>query len=249
MTADTAESASSERFGRAQELDAQEAARKQSAILADLAARVEVQLVKMTEAASACSALLTELAQAARVVLNVEEIPGQSGALVSAGDPKFSTGLVGTSGRLSASFEPGAIPAASNGIGRFPDDIGKILAEAGPNAGLLGLAPFGLVGASVAESALANLRVRYDALLPTASDTIPTAEDDGIGDPDDFGERLTAGFAAAVKAAIQDAHAHGLAVSGRHDGIAIEVLPNGTTTPIDEGVEWTPTSWRTRAKG
>ncbi len=67
--------------------------------------------------------------------------------------------------------------------------------------------------------------------------------------PDDFGEHLTQGFADAVKAAIQGAHTQGLAVSAYEDGIAIEVLPDGTKVPIDETVEWSPFAWRTRNLG
>lgn len=249
MTADTADPASSERCDRVRERESQEAAREQSAILAELAARVEVQLAKMTEAASACSALLAELARAARIGINVQEVPGRSPALSSADDPKFGIDLVGASGRLSASFKPGAIPAASSGIVRFPDDIGKTLAELGSNTGFLGLTPFGLVGAWVAEMGLADLLVRYDSLLPTAPDAVPNSADGGIGEPDDFGERLTEGFAAAVKGAVQEAHAQGFAVPGRRDGIAVEVCPDGTTVPIDETVEWTPTAWKAHAPG
>jgi hypothetical protein len=249
MTADTAESALSGPSDRVRERDAQSAAREQIAKLADLAARVEVQLARMTEAAAACTTLLTELAQAVSVGIDVEEVPGPSAMRSSAGDRKFGIDLVGASAGLMASFKPGAIPASSRGIGGFPDDIGKVLAELGPNAGLLGFAPFDLAGVSVAHSALAELLVRFNWLLATTPDTVPTSADGRIGEPDDFGERLTEGFAAAVKAAVRDAHAQGFAVPGRRNGVAVEVRPDGTTAPIDETVEWTPTAWRTRAPG
>ncbi len=72
---------------------------------------------------------------------------------------------------------------------------------------------------------------------------------DAVEPPDDVAERLTEGLAAAVAATIRDAHTHGFAGSGHENGIAIEVLPDGTKVPIDETVEWSPVTWRTRQSG
>lgn len=74
-----------------------------------------------------------------------------------------------------------------------------------------------------------------------------TTPDNRLSCPDDdFGRQLTEGFVAAVKDAIAAVHADGLAVSGYENGIAVEVLPDGTQHPIDESHPWSPTDWRDR---
>ena len=59
-------------------------------------------------------------------------------------------------------------------------------------------------------------------------------------------DQLTADFATAVHAAIADAGAAGLAVSGYENGIAVELLPDGTKRPIDEAADWSPVGWKHR---
>jgi hypothetical protein len=66
------------------------------------------------------------------------------------------------------------------------------------------------------------------------------------GHDGDFATSLTLGFADAVREAVAKAHAAGLAVSGQEDGVAVELLPDGTRRVIDESCEWSPTGWRDR---
>lgn len=68
----------------------------------------------------------------------------------------------------------------------------------------------------------------------------------GKGASEDMAESLTAGFRAAVGAAIQAAHADGHAVSGIEDGVAVEYLPDGTKRVIEDLADWSPTGWRHR---
>ncbi len=63
---------------------------------------------------------------------------------------------------------------------------------------------------------------------------------------DDMAEVLTAGFHAAVEAAVEAAHADGHAVSGIEDDVAVEYLPDGTKRAIDQTTDWSPTGWRHR---
>jgi hypothetical protein len=62
-------------------------------------------------------------------------------------------------------------------------------------------------------------------------------------DDDPMTRQLSEGFAAAVRQAIREAHAVGLAVPGREDGVAIEVRPDGEVVPIDDHAPWSPTDW------
>jgi DNA-binding protein HU-beta len=67
-----------------------------------------------------------------------------------------------------------------------------------------------------------------------------------IDDP--MARQLSEGFAEAVRQAVQEAHAAGLAVPARENGIAIEMRPNGEVVPIDDDAPWSPTDWRKSAK-
>ena len=62
-----------------------------------------------------------------------------------------------------------------------------------------------------------------------------------------MGAALASGFGMAVEAAIQDAHAEGLAIPARVDGVAVEIRPNGQVVPIDDNAPWSPMDWRKAA--
>jgi len=63
----------------------------------------------------------------------------------------------------------------------------------------------------------------------------------------DTGDRLTRGFSHAVARAVEGAHAAGLAAPGRENGTPVERRPDGRTQTIDDNVDWSPESWKTRA--
>ncbi len=63
----------------------------------------------------------------------------------------------------------------------------------------------------------------------------------------DTGDRLTRGFNNAVARAVRSAHSAGLAAPGRENGTPVERRPDGRTQTIDDNVEWSPGSWKTRA--
>ncbi len=65
---------------------------------------------------------------------------------------------------------------------------------------------------------------------------------------DAMARELSEGFAEAARQAVWEAHAEGLAVPARKDGVAVEIRPGGEVVPIDEIATWSPTGWRTQAK-
>lgn len=237
MTAITGNSGLSGRADRAPERDAQSPAGEQGGKLADLSARVEATTATMTEAAATSASHLTEFLQTADASAIVVEAPATR---LRGDDPLFGYGLAGALSEPFAAEAPTDRPPPSVTVGIVSADIGQVPDNLVSRAGHVKAHP-----ADVEIS----LTAAHPALLPTAPYTWPTVADRGVNGPDDFSERLTKGFAAAVKAAIQDAHTHGLAVSAYEDGIAIEVLPDGTKVPIDETVEWSPFAWRTRNLG
>lgn len=80
--------------------------------------------------------------------------------------------------------------------------------------------------------------------LATPSVSSPRGHRSAAHDSGEMANRLTEAFTKAVQQAIATAHAAGLAVSGSENGIAVELLPDGTKRPIDESCEWSPTAWR-----
>lgn len=86
---------------------------------------------------------------------------------------------------------------------------------------------------------------------PAPARRTPTNQGAGAGrlaTDDPMAGRLQEGFAAAVRQAVQGAHAAGLAVPARVDGVAVEVRPDGQVVPIDNDAPWSPTDWRKSAK-
>jgi hypothetical protein len=65
---------------------------------------------------------------------------------------------------------------------------------------------------------------------------------------DTMARQLSDGFAEAARQAVQEAHAVGLAVPARENGIAVEIRPDGEIVPIDDDAPWSPTDWRKSAK-
>jgi hypothetical protein len=66
-------------------------------------------------------------------------------------------------------------------------------------------------------------------------------------DSDEMVARLSAGISSAVNGAISAAHAAGLAVPVRENGVAMELRPDGTSAPIDDLTSWSPDDWKTRS--
>jgi len=59
-----------------------------------------------------------------------------------------------------------------------------------------------------------------------------------------FGERLQSAFSNAVSAAVDRAHANGLAVPGRVHGVPVQYKPDGRIEPIEGGADWLPVAWK-----
>ncbi len=72
---------------------------------------------------------------------------------------------------------------------------------------------------------------------------VPRVEDDLT-----VAHRLAEGFTAAMRRAVLEAHAEGLAIPARMDGIAVEVRPNGEVAPIDDRSPWSPADWKKSTK-
>jgi hypothetical protein len=64
---------------------------------------------------------------------------------------------------------------------------------------------------------------------------------------DPMARQLREGFAEAVRRAVRQAHAAGLAVPARQDGVAVEIRPGGDVVPIDDNAPWSPADWRKSA--
>lgn len=70
-----------------------------------------------------------------------------------------------------------------------------------------------------------------------------------VGETDDaVALQLREGFVEAARQAVREAHAAGLAVPARTDGVAVEIRPDGEVIPIDDYAPWSPTDWRKSAK-
>lgn len=61
-----------------------------------------------------------------------------------------------------------------------------------------------------------------------------------------IGADVTKRFAEAARQAIQQAHARGLAVPVRRDGVPVELRPDGSSAPIDNLGHWQPTDWKSK---
>lgn len=59
-----------------------------------------------------------------------------------------------------------------------------------------------------------------------------------------MGEALLVGFSDAVQLAIKNAHAAGLAVPGRENGVPVEYRPDGEIRRIEDSNAWSPESWK-----
>jgi len=199
--------------------------RQQDTELAALAARLEALRATVSEAAAAHALSLAELRSlAAAYALSLEEVRRTMNSgiyLDQASEQPVSSAPISTPDTVASSRK------AAVDFGGTQTTVATFKLSAHVDFSLLTVVP---------------LELTIDDLTLSATDA------DGTG-ADEFGIRLTEGFAEAVKAAIQDAHNQGLSVSAYEDGIAIEVLPDGTKVPIDETVEWSPLAWRTRNLG
>jgi hypothetical protein len=90
--------------------------------------------------------------------------------------------------------------------------------------------------ATTGEGTLSSL----GAVRRTKRSAIDTERDAAIA----MAKALTSGFQQAAEATVREAHAAGLAVPARVDGIAVEIRPDGEIVPIDDAVPWSPETWR-----
>jgi hypothetical protein len=90
--------------------------------------------------------------------------------------------------------------------------------------------------AETTKDSITRPRVKKPAARAPAIAAVPVT--------DGFAAELTGAFVEAVRTAVADAHADGLAIPVSDD---IEVRPDGQTHPIDDTRAWSPLDWRTKA--